>query len=157
MADKLTEEVIAELKEAFTLFDDDGDGHITRTELAQAMRTMGVSFSDNDLTEMIEEIDEDGNGTIDFSEFLNFMAIKLEEAQLSDEVLMEAFNMIDHGNKGYLDPGDLKTCLSLLEHGMQLTSKEIESILREADLDQDGKITFQEFANIVISGRQYTQ
>jgi calmodulin len=74
MAEQLTEEQIAEFKEAFSLFDKDGDGTITTKELGTVMRSLGQNPTEAELQDMINEVDSDGNGTIDFPEFLTLMA-----------------------------------------------------------------------------------
>ena len=63
-ADQLTEEQIAEFKEAFSLFDKDGDGTITTKELGTVMRSLGQNPTEAELQDMINEVDADGNGTI---------------------------------------------------------------------------------------------
>ena len=66
MAENLSEEKIAELRAAFELFDKDRDGKITTKELGTIMRNLGQNPSETELTNMINEVDLDGNGTIDF-------------------------------------------------------------------------------------------
>ena len=53
MADQLTEEQIAEFKEAFSLFDKDGDGTITTKELGTVMRSLGQNPTEAELQDMI--------------------------------------------------------------------------------------------------------
>ena len=78
MEDQLTEDQINECRESFKMFDKDGDGTITAKELGIVMRQLGLSPTDGELQEMIQEVDEDGNGEINFSEFLTIMAHKMK-------------------------------------------------------------------------------
>ncbi|XP_026313142.1 calmodulin-3 isoform X1 [Piliocolobus tephrosceles] len=94
MADQLTEEQIAEFKEAFSLFDKDGDGTITTKELGTVMRSLGQNPTEAELQDMINEVDADGNGTIDFPEFLTMMARKMKDTD-SEEEIREAFRVFD--------------------------------------------------------------
>ena len=77
MTSLLTEEQIAEYKEAFSQFDKDGKGAISDKELVTVLRALGNNPTEDELVTMIREVDEDGNGTIDFGEFLEMMARKL--------------------------------------------------------------------------------
>merc|ERR1712159_254963 len=101
MADQLTEEQIAEFKEAFSLFDKDGDGSITTKELGTVMRSLGQTPTEAGLQEMIKEVDANGDGTIDFPEFLNLMAKKMQDTDTEDD-LKEAFKVFDKDNDGYM-------------------------------------------------------
>ena len=78
-ADQLTDEQIAELKEAFSLFDKDGDGSITTNELGTVLGLLGQNPTEVELEDLINEVDANGNGTIDFPEFLTMMARKMKD------------------------------------------------------------------------------
>ncbi|XP_019407950.1 PREDICTED: calmodulin isoform X2 [Crocodylus porosus] len=107
MADQLTEEQIAEFKEAFSLFDKDGDGTITTKELGTVMRSLGQNPTEAELQDMINEVDADGNGTIDFPEFLTMMARKMKDTD-SEEEIREAFRVFDkEWQYNYLCPGEV--------------------------------------------------
>jgi calmodulin len=67
MADKLTADQVAEFKEAFALFDKDGDGTIDIKELGTVMRSLGQTPTDAELRDMINEVDTDRNGSIDIN------------------------------------------------------------------------------------------
>ena len=51
---------ISEFKEAFSLFDKDGDGTITTKELGTVMRSLGQNPTEAELQDMINEVDADG-------------------------------------------------------------------------------------------------
>ena len=55
--------VFLEFKEAFLLFDKDGDGTITTKELGTVMRSLGQNPTEAELQDMINEVDADGEGT----------------------------------------------------------------------------------------------
>merc|ERR1711900_118476 len=97
-ATQLNDERIAEFKEAFTLFDKDGDGTITTKELGTVMRSLGQNPTEAELQDMINEVDADGNGTIDFPEFLSLMARKMKDTDTEEE-LIEAFKVFDRDGK----------------------------------------------------------
>nr|ACJ72161.1 UGT4 [Pueraria montana var. lobata] len=106
MADQLTDDQIAEFKEAFSLFDKDGDGCITTKELGTVMRSLGQNPTEAELQDMINEVDADGNGTIDFPEFLNLMARKMKDTD-SEEELKEAFRVFDKDQNGFISAAKL--------------------------------------------------
>ena len=85
----------SEFKEAFSLFDKDGDGTITTKELGTVMRSLGQNPTEAELQDMINEVDADGNGTIDFPEFLTMMAMKIKQTDGEDE-MKEAFKGEGH-------------------------------------------------------------
>ena len=99
MVDFLTEEQTAEFKEAFTLFDKDGDGTISTKELETVMTSLGQKPTLAELEMMIKEVDIDGNGEIDFGEFLTMMANKLKETDMEEDI-REAFRVFDKQNCG---------------------------------------------------------
>merc|ERR1712025_351329 len=148
MADQLTEEQIAEFKEAFTLFDRDGDGTITTKELGTVMRSLGQNPTDTDLQDMVNEVDTDGNGTIDFTEFITMMARKMKEVD-TDEEIREAFKVFDKDGNGFISAAEMKQVMINLDE--KLTDKEVDEMIREADEDGDGQVSFEEFMKMMTS------
>merc|ERR1712203_1308590 len=104
-ADQLTEEQIAEFKEAFSLFDKDGDGTITTKELGTVMRSLGQNPTEAELQDMINEVDADGNGTIDFPEFCTLMAHIMTNLgeKLTDEEVDEMLREADIDGDGQIN------------------------------------------------------
>ncbi|XP_019640276.1 PREDICTED: calmodulin-like [Branchiostoma belcheri] len=62
-----------ELKNAFKTFDKDGDGYITPAELRVVMTNLGEKLTDDEVDEMIHDADQDGDGKIDYDEFVQMM------------------------------------------------------------------------------------
>ena len=144
----LSKEQVDEFKEAFALFDKDGDGSITTRELGTIMRSLGQNPTEAELQDMINEVDLDGNGTIDFPEFLSMMAKKLTEPD-SEKDIREAFKVFDKDGNGFICAGELRHVMTNL--GEKLTDEEVDEMIKEADIDGDGQIDFNEFMNMLTS------
>ncbi|KAL3755069.1 hypothetical protein ACJRO7_002181 [Eucalyptus globulus] len=150
MADQLTDDQISEFKEAFSLFDKDGDGCITTKELGTVMRSLGQNPTEAELQDMINEVDADGNGTIDFPEFLNLMARKMKDTD-SEEELKEAFRVFDKDQNGFISAAELRHVMTNL--GEKLTDEEVDEMIREADVDGDGQINYEEFVKVMMANQ----
>ncbi|KAG0263677.1 hypothetical protein DFQ27_001634 [Actinomortierella ambigua] len=148
MADQLTQEQLAEFKEAFALFDRDGDGTITTRELGTVMRSLGQNPSESDLQDMVNDVDADGNGKIDFPEFLTMMARKMKDTD-SEEEIREAFKVFDKDNNGYISAAELRHVLTNL--GERLSEAEVDEMITEADVDGDGQINYDEFVRMMLA------
>jgi calmodulin len=148
MADQLSNEQIAEFKEAFSLFDKDGDGSITTKELGTVMRSLGQNPTEAELQDMINEVDQDGSGTIDFPEFLTLMARKMQDSD-SEEEIKEAFRVFDKDGNGFISAAELRHVMTNL--GEKLTDEEVDEMIREADVDGDGQINYEEFVKMMMS------
>ncbi|XP_062620975.1 calmodulin-A-like [Saccostrea cucullata] len=147
MTHKFSSEQVEEYREAFNLFDKDGDGSITTSELGVVMRSLGQEPTVKELENMIREIDEDGNGAIDFDEFLHMMAKKQAECSDPEEELREAFQVFDKDGNGYISKEELHLVMNNL--GEKLTDEEITDMIREADSDGDGQVNYREFVNMM--------
>merc|ERR1712057_115951 len=90
----LSEEQMDEIREAFNLFDGDQSGAIDVRELKAAMRALGFEIKNEELKKMASDIDNDGNGTIEFGEFLGMMTGKMGEKD-SREDIEKVFKMFD--------------------------------------------------------------
>ncbi|KAF8154579.1 anthrax edema factor in complex with calmodulin and pyrophosphate [Crassisporium funariophilum] len=139
-------EQIAAYKDAFSLFDKDNDGTITSNELGTVMRSLGKTPTDSEIQEMIKEVDQDRNGTIEFAEFIEMMGRKTHAEGLEAE-LKEAFKVFDTDNSGKISTSELSKVM--LNLGEKLSDAEIEQMIKEADLDNDGEISFEEFSRMM--------
>ncbi|CAI8507972.1 unnamed protein product [Hanseniaspora opuntiae] len=123
MSNNLTEEQIQEFKEAFTLFDKDNNGTISKQELSTVMRSLGIEFS----------------------EFLTLMSRQLKQND-SEMELLEAFKVFDKNGDGYISSAELKHVLTSI--GEKLSDAEVDEILKEV-ADGQGQINIEQFAEIL--------
>ncbi|GJY15043.1 probable calcium-binding protein CML20 [Tanacetum coccineum] len=142
----VTQQVKQEMKEAFELFDTDGNGTIDAKELSNAMRALGFEMTKEQLDQMIADVDRDGSGAIDFDEFVYMMSDKIGERSNKQE-LTKAFNIIDHDKNGKISISDIKNIAK--ELGVRFTDAEINAMVEEADRDDDGEVSKEEFMRMM--------
>ncbi|XP_024230924.1 troponin C type 1a (slow) isoform X2 [Oncorhynchus tshawytscha] len=136
----------SEFKAAFDIFVQDAeDGCISTKELGKVMRMLGQNPTPEELQEMIDEVDEDGSGTVDFDEFLVMMVrcMKDDSKGKTEEELADLFRMFDKNADGYIDLEELKGMLEAT--GEAITEDDIEELMKDGDKNNDGKIDYDEF------------
>lgn len=107
----------------------------------------GVAHCNSCLLESLQ-IDADGSGTIDFPEFLTMMARKMKDTD-SEEEILEAFKVFDKDGNGFISAAELRHIMTNL--GEKLTDEEVDEMIREADIDGDGQINYEEFVKMMMS------
>jgi calmodulin len=142
MADQLTEEQIAEFKEAFSLFDKDDDGTITTKELGTVMRSLGQNPTEAELHDMINEVGADGNGAIDFPEFLTLMARRMKDTD-SEEAILEAFKVFDKDSNGFVSAAELRHFMKQKALGSRMWDDDIDG--DDSPSADDGTMSYEEF------------
>jgi len=145
----LSEAMLLEFKAAFDIFDTDGGGDISTAELGTVMRMLGQTPSKEELDEIIEEVDEDGSGSIDFEEFLVMMVrlLKEDQAGKSEEELAECFRVFDKNGDGMIDRDEFAEILR--STGESITDEEIDELLKDGDKNADGALDFDEFLKMM--------
>ncbi|RWR80977.1 calmodulin-like protein 11 isoform X2 [Cinnamomum micranthum f. kanehirae] len=134
-----------EYRAAFQLFDRNNDGRISFEELEQVIRSLGRNPQQQEIRDMITEFDADGNGTIEYEEFYNFMTREMEESE-AEEALRAAFNAMDSDGDGFITESELRQVMINLHAG--LGDGEVEQMIRNADSNGDRKISYLEFQGI---------
>ena len=117
---------------------------IDKNALKTLAKNLDQNYSEQEVERLIEEIDEDGNGKIEFEEFLNTLANK----SVGDEnIVKQAFAILDRTDSGYITLNDLRHAMLCL--GENYTNEEINEMIALVDDDQDGVINFQEFNKLI--------
>jgi len=158
------EEKRVEMREMFDLFDTSGDGEIDETELGAILSMMHIGEDPADRKRIYDELDEDGEGGIDFEEFFHWIAShtaskgeELGEEEL-EEMANQLFEMIDQvdpetGERdGEITPREFFDTVSQLGKGkadMQLTLEDIEAMFKGVDENDDGKLDEEEFMAMI--------
>ncbi|KAG2375229.1 hypothetical protein C9374_009852 [Naegleria lovaniensis] len=146
----LTEEELKEFKEIFDLVDTDGGGSIQKEELRQLMETLGLNPTDEQLDEMMLEVDADGSGDIDFSEFVTVMS-RTVDATYTKEELVRAFKLFEneeHGS-GFVKADTLEK--ALVTYGENISLDKAAELLSIVDPDNTGKINYMEYINMMMN------
>ncbi|KAG9435721.1 Translocon-associated protein subunit gamma [Apis mellifera carnica] len=149
IADELPPEQIAVLRKAFDSFDREKSGSIPTDMVADILRLMGQPFNKKILDELIEEVDADKSGRLEFEEFVTLAAkfIVEEDAEALEKELREAFRLYDKEGNGYIPTTCLREILRELDD--QLTDEELDIMIEEIDSDGSGTVDFDEFMEMM--------
>lgn len=133
------------IRKNFQQLDKDGDGKIIRSELMEEYtKTMNFDDARRTVDEIIERLDQDQDGNIDYTEFL----ISCSEYQklVSQENLKMAFKVFDIDGSGMITLDDIK---NVLQNGQFAEEETWIMLLKEADTNGDGFIDLKEFIEIM--------
>ena len=111
------------------------------------MRSMGQNPTEDEVLNLVIEYDINGDGTIDFEEFMEMMKKQSKDHDNSAE-LREAFKIFDRDGNGFIDAEELKRVVT--QYGAKLSQEEAGELLREADQDGDGKLDYNEFVRMMM-------
>ena len=121
---------------AFKMMDKDGDGVIEAEELEELfMNEAGSSLSREEIQRIVQMVDTNGSGRIDFTEFM--VAATNEDDMLKEKELECAFNYLDSDHSGYITFEEVVAFLD----GTDETKEEIMAMFEEVDDNGDGHIT----------------
>ncbi len=139
--DQINEEEKIKIKEAFALFDQNDDGILTKDELITLLRALGKYVTENNVNNLIQNIN-----TIDIH---NFMIILNKIAPKdTKQNLQEAFEIFDTENNGYINVPEFRNILTNL--GEKLTNDEVDNIIMQLDINNEGKIYKEIFLTTLL-------
>merc|ERR1712137_679593 len=129
-----------ELREAFKLFDADGDGMISADELKTLISKVGGEMADAEAKALIHAADKDGNQGIDFGEFAQLW----QALHGDDEGKIRAeFAKLDTDKSGYITKDEMVAVISSEFQGDKM--EEAKKAIDKLDVDKDGKVSYPEF------------
>ncbi|XP_058182098.1 calmodulin-like protein 3 [Rhododendron vialii] len=158
----------AELRKVFATFDKNKDGFITKQELRESMRNVGVDMSEAEAAEMVEKVDSNRDGLIDFDEFCELFDSMAGGDRAAGEgrgeeagegggggegdFMKEAFDVFDGDRDGLITVEELGLVLSSLgmKEGERLEN--CKEMIRKVDVDGDGMVNFDEFKEMMKTG-----
>ncbi|XP_049314901.1 calcium-binding protein E63-1 isoform X2 [Bactrocera neohumeralis] len=163
-----TEVEIRDLRTAFDLLDRNRDGRVTANELQFMLKNLGINVRDEIIHDLIREASHSGNGLINEAEFLQWVgriqalrdeqqqqqqqqeenASKPEENDDVTEDLIAAFRVFDRDGNGFITRDELQTAMEMI--GEPLSETQLTQLLAIADLDQDGRINYEEFTRLLL-------
>lgn len=140
MGKELTDDQVASMREAFSLFDTDGDGRIAPSELGILMRSLGGNPTQAQLKQIVAA--ENLTAPFDFPRFLDLMK-KHMKPEPFDRQLRDAFKVLDKDATGVVSVSDLRHVLTNI--GEKLDPAEFDEWIREVDVAADGTIKYEDF------------
>jgi calmodulin len=141
---KLSQAELEEYQEAFAYFDTDHDGLIAINEIGKVMRAIGLYPSEAELSQIVKT---STRNKIDFREFLAYASKNNVDNKLNETQMREAFKVFDNFGNGYVNLMQMRTSLQNL--GEKLRDEEIDELLREADIDAEGNVNYEELVKIL--------
>ncbi|XP_073278618.1 calmodulin-like protein 3 [Primulina huaijiensis] len=144
----------SEIRSVFGTFDKNKDGYITKQELRESLKNIGISAEEKDVVDMVENFDSNEDGLIDFDEFGELFESILgrKEGCLKDESLKEAFDVFDGNKDGLITVEELGLVLCSLGLAQGKNLDDCKEMIRKVDLDGDGMVDFDEFKRMMRNG-----
>lgn len=128
------------IADAFQLYDTNRDGTIQTVELVAVLQHfLGKTPTDTQVQRIMDQVDENKNGTIEYNEFEKMMTQRTKKKKQHYEV----FKKYDLDHNGLITRDELTRVLN--REGNEFTENEIQEIVKAADADQDGMINYEEF------------
>lgn len=146
IANQMSENQIKALRDTFTSLDANGDGLLTSGELKEGLVKAGFEEIPFDLQQIMDEVDSDGSGVIDYTEFL---AATLDRRMyIQEDVCWAAFRVFDRDGNGKITKEEI---LEVLGNGdvQNMAMRDICDLMKDVDANGDGEIDFEEFMQMM--------
>eukprot|EP00405_Crypthecodinium_cohnii_P051280 CAMPEP_0206595828 /NCGR_PEP_ID=MMETSP0325_2-20121206/43211_1 /ASSEMBLY_ACC=CAM_ASM_000347 /TAXON_ID=2866 /ORGANISM="Crypthecodinium cohnii, Strain Seligo" /LENGTH=506 /DNA_ID=CAMNT_0054106573 /DNA_START=95 /DNA_END=1615 /DNA_ORIENTATION=+ len=153
IAGQLNEDQIKALRETFMALDGNGDGLLTAAEMREGLTKSGLKDIPDDLQQILNDVDSDGSGVIDYTEFL--AATLDKRSYVQEDVCWSAFRLFDKNGDGKISQDELRLVLDDGDVKNVAGAQTIAQMMQEIDGNGDGHIDFQEFMEMMRGGGKH--
>ncbi|XP_056307518.1 calmodulin-like protein 4 [Danio aesculapii] len=142
----LSQDQISEYKECFSLYDQKRNGKLKVQDLLTVMRSLGCCPTLLELRRHLLTHRIDKRGELDFSTFLSIMHEQIQQENPRAEIL-QAVRLTDTEKQGFITAAELRARLTLF--GEKLKDQEVDELLSESGVANDGQIKYEDCERIV--------
>ena len=144
--------ILSIFQEVFSLHAADETETIYTTDLKKVMKCLGCHFTQEELENLTKEVDPRQYGVLNFQQFLGMMSHNLKHKPTVEERRREVFMFFDVDEKGFITASDLRQ--AMINLGENITDKDIKQMIKEAAIEKDGQVSYDEFVKIVASNHE---
>ena len=135
----------SEIKDCFQAFDVDGDGAISKADLAMGIRALGKNPTEAELKEALAGVDDN----VDFGIFKSFYGKKFQSPQQQDKPARKAFQLLDAENNGTIPESDLRQMLATV--GDAMSHQEIDILMQDVEVDDLGRVHYNGLVDMMVT------
>jgi len=151
-----------EMRRVFSIFDKNGDGLISQQEMRESFDKLRLCIDEDDLLYSIRTVDVNGDGHVDFDEFVTLYQSMSDKGSNQEEAtadhkdedadLVEAFGVFDENGDGFITVEELQSVLKSLGLNEGRTIGDCKKMIAKVDKDGDGVVNFMEFKEMMSGG-----
>ena len=134
------------ISDIFDMFDKNENGTIQASELHSVLESLGRSSTDDDVNQFLMKLDVNENGVISKDEFISAVDEIYSFPQSTVDEVVQAFQIFDINGSGKITVDEMKTIL--LKFTDEFNEDDVNALFELIDVDQDGKVSYAEFADI---------
>ncbi|XP_076365697.1 calcium-binding protein E63-1-like isoform X2 [Tachypleus tridentatus] len=129
--------------------DKNHDGRVNASELKSMSESLGILLSDGMIRHVLHQVNRRDDGMINEEEFMAWMA--KHQTSTEDDVmedLLAAFRVFDKDRNGFITRDELRIAMEMI--GEPVSDKKLDELIKVTDVDNDGRINYQEFVRILL-------
>ncbi|ORM41849.1 Centrin-1 [Babesia sp. Xinjiang] len=144
---ELSDEQLCEIKDAFSIFDTNGSGHIEAREFKMVLKALGFDPSTDEMYSIMSVVDKEGTGSVSYDDYFKIVKTKILDRDPMEEI-SKAFKLFADPTTGTISLKDLRRVAD--ELGEVISDDELGEMIKEADRDNDGVVNESDFKKIML-------